>query len=555
MALAPLKALASLLLGLHQNLHSDSLLRRQKHILRASTSLLSASPGLAPLPEAINYTTEDAFAELDAAFPPKKEKFSFRDERTRCIVVFPIDDDVRSKDISFHLEDNILTIGVKGMPPVIDAEPLLEKVIVDDAFWELDEEKDQRYVVLELLKSVPGRWDCLLKSQYVPVETGLLEAGLSKISNGILRVGFDRASVLECYEVAARTNFIFTSPRSLIERMLTQRFGPNVAYIGSDDRWSYEVNVTSVMDGGTGEQQDMYSTQIFSILSDELEAYGFTISSMDAEGMHFVSPQPVPLTNVLLNFSQYFEQLKDPSSYASDASRLVLDASTAQKFWNDGAIIIPGALQHAYGNDAADLLAADVDQVTASGYMSAAGSKNNHFRGKEFERDDRIAFLDEEIAMKHGLTALSETIRLMKGIAHELAVSARKSLFVNAAPQLGEFAPGGTYPRHVDGGMGQGDDVISIILFANSADWPEDAGGQLRLHNWPELSEQTDILPSGGTLVAFRSSMAEYEILSSIGRQRRALTLWAHEGRLYTYWHWRLGETAAEVEAREEATL
>ena len=99
-----------------------------------------------------------------------------------CTVSFPIDEDVKSKDIVFHLEKNILRIGLKTKNNgdannntvvfVIEDELLWQRVLTDDSYWEIDDDLDgQRSFVLELSKTERGPWEYLLQSDYVPPDT------------------------------------------------------------------------------------------------------------------------------------------------------------------------------------------------------------------------------------------------------------------------------------------------------------------------------------------------------------------------------------------------
>lgn len=150
------------------------------------------------------------------------EPFTSADENARCVIMMPIDEDVKSKDILFSLERGVLTLGVRSdMDPVIDAEELWGRVVTDDAFctpckdrtqrvpiaggWptrrrfsahpchtprraadrspvmhlpsnpacvgEIDDVDGQRCVVLDLTKRDVGKWVHLLKSQYTPPDT------------------------------------------------------------------------------------------------------------------------------------------------------------------------------------------------------------------------------------------------------------------------------------------------------------------------------------------------------------------------------------------------
>ena len=94
-------------------------------------------------------------------------------------------------------------------------------------------------------------------------------------------------------------------------------------------------------------------------------------------------------------------------------------------------------------------------------------------------------------------------------------------------------------------------DAVTVLLYCNDGgEWPDAAGGHLRLHD-PFGGAPTDVAPRGGTLVAFRSPLIEHEVLRCAA-PRRALTLWAREGsHADVHWHMAPGETAEQVEARE----
>ena len=96
--------------------------------------------------------------------------FSVVDDNNKCTITMPISENVRAKDVAFSLERSVLTLGVKGdTAPLIDAEPLWGRVVGDEAFWEIDEvDGHGRCVIVELKKRDYGKWEFLLKSQYVP---------------------------------------------------------------------------------------------------------------------------------------------------------------------------------------------------------------------------------------------------------------------------------------------------------------------------------------------------------------------------------------------------
>ena len=134
--------------------------------------------------------------DIEASSEKEKEKEESGDDNTTspvytfvdvddksCTVSFPIDEDVKSKDIVFHLEKNILRVGIKTKNNddgddnnkkivfVIEDELLWQRVLTDDSYWEIDDLDGQRSFVLELSKTERGPWEYLLQSDYVPPDT------------------------------------------------------------------------------------------------------------------------------------------------------------------------------------------------------------------------------------------------------------------------------------------------------------------------------------------------------------------------------------------------
>ena len=111
------------------------------------------------------------------------QPFTFIDKDDGCTVLIPIAVEVRSKDIVFSLQRGVLSLGVKGNQMTIDSEELWGRVLVDEAFWEIDDIGDKgRCVVLELVKKDFGRWEHLLKSQYTPPDTSVTARTFFEVS-------------------------------------------------------------------------------------------------------------------------------------------------------------------------------------------------------------------------------------------------------------------------------------------------------------------------------------------------------------------------------------
>ena len=84
------------------------------------------------------------------------------------------------------------------------------------------------------------------------------------------------------------------------------------------------------------------------------------------------------------------------------------------------------------------------------------------------------------------------------------------------------YPPGTRYARHRDRFRDDDARVLSCVLYLNDA-WCAEDGGALRVHL--DDARRLDVVPAGGTLVAFLSARFEHEVLAS-QRQRLALTGW-----------------------------
>ena len=83
------------------------------------------------------------------------------------------------------------------------------------------------------------------------------------------------------------------------------------------------------------------------------------------------------------------------------------------------------------------------------------------------------------------------------------------------------YPPGAGYARHRDRFRSDDARVLSLVVYLN-ADWPDDAGGALRLH-LPEGAR--DIAPRLGTVAIFLSDTVEHEVLPA-NRARFSVAAW-----------------------------
>ena len=83
------------------------------------------------------------------------------------------------------------------------------------------------------------------------------------------------------------------------------------------------------------------------------------------------------------------------------------------------------------------------------------------------------------------------------------------------------YPPGAGYARHRDRFRDDDARVLSLVCYLN-ANWPESAGGQLRLH----LADgHHDIAPNMGTSVIFLSAEIEHEVLPAT-QTRYSIAAW-----------------------------
>jgi SM-20-related protein len=162
----------------------------------------------------------------------------------------------------------------------------------------------------------------------------------------------------------------------------------------------------------------------------------------------------------------------------------------------------------------------------AAGELAPAGVGRGAARATRPEiRGDRILWLDE--------TAPATGERLLWPVLAALSTALNRQLMLGLWNFEGHYAlypPGAGYSRHRDvfrAGAGDRADhdgarAVSCVLYLNE-DWCTEDGGALRIHL--DAAPPRDVLPEGGTLVAFLSDRFEHEVLPA-RRPRLALTGW-----------------------------
>ena len=125
------------------------------------------------------------------------------------------------------------------------------------------------------------------------------------------------------------------------------------------------------------------------------------------------------------------------------------------------------------------------------------------------------------------ITGDSATSRLWLEWAGQLQRSLNQQLFLGLFSFECHFAHYGTgdfYRRHLDAFKGEGNRVLSVVLYLNP-DWQEDDGGELVLY--PEAAGIAGVMvaPAHGTLVLFLSEDFEHEVKPA-RRDRYSIAGW-----------------------------
>lgn len=187
----------------------------------------------------------------------------------------------------------------------------------------------------------------------------------------------------------------------------------------------------------------------------------------------------------------------------------------------EGLAILPHVLDDAalaaLRTRARDLDAAGVFVAAQTGRDPAVRVGHGRARG------DRIAWLDTAAPAAADVPALA--------LVEALRVACNRALFLGLAEHELHYAiypPGAGYARHRDRFRDDDARVLSLILYLNDA-WRDEEGGALRIHlessRAGSAASHVDVLPRGGTLVAFLSDTFEHEVQPAT-RERMSLTGW-----------------------------
>jgi SM-20-related protein len=148
--------------------------------------------------------------------------------------------------------------------------------------------------------------------------------------------------------------------------------------------------------------------------------------------------------------------------------------------------------------------------------VAAAIGRGASRRNRTDVRGDRIRWLDEA----YPAPAEAHVWRMLEMLRDVV----NRELMLGLWSFEGHYAlypPGAVYARHRDRFRDDDARVLSCVAYLNDA-WRDGDGGALRLHL---AAGPRDVLPRGGTLVAFLADGVEHEVLPA-QRQRLSVSGW-----------------------------
>jgi SM-20-related protein len=181
------------------------------------------------------------------------------------------------------------------------------------------------------------------------------------------------------------------------------------------------------------------------------------------------------------------------------------DIPIAADIGGRGWTVIPGFVDHLLTTS----LREECSRLAAAGHLKPAAIGRGTRRRTHGEiRVDEVLWLHAENATptQSRLFARLESLRLTLNRELQLGLFELECHYAR-------YLPGAFYRRHLDRFRDDDSRVLSCVLYLNET-WQAADGGQLRLYlDGDEAGGYCDILPAGGTLVAFLSDRFAHEVL------------------------------------------
>ncbi|MTD33515.1 2OG-Fe(II) oxygenase [Paludibacterium denitrificans] len=151
-------------------------------------------------------------------------------------------------------------------------------------------------------------------------------------------------------------------------------------------------------------------------------------------------------------------------------------------------------------------------------HEAAIGQASEQRRLSEI-RSDSVLWLDEDNAPPAVAAYFAKLEQIRQAVNQSLFMG-----LVELESHFAVFPTGAFYKNHLDRFRHDDARTLSAVLYLNQ-DWPDDAGGEMRLYLDPECQHHLDVAPEAGTLVLFLSDRFWHEVLPA-RQPRLSITGW-----------------------------
>ncbi|NWK76869.1 2OG-Fe(II) oxygenase [Aquitalea sp. LB_tupeE] len=160
-----------------------------------------------------------------------------------------------------------------------------------------------------------------------------------------------------------------------------------------------------------------------------------------------------------------------------------------------------------------------LEQWQAGRFHEAAVGRGDQQGRRSEIRSDSVLWLEPD--------APADAIRYYFSTLDHVRQAVNQAFYMGLEDLESHFAvypPGSFYKKHLDRFRDDDARALTAVLYLNE-DWPDDAGGQIRLYLDDACSQSLDIAPTAGTLVLFLSDRFWHEVLPAT-QQRLSVTGW-----------------------------
>lgn len=178
-----------------------------------------------------------------------------------------------------------------------------------------------------------------------------------------------------------------------------------------------------------------------------------------------------------------------------------------------GYIVLPAPLP----GELTDALFIHFNTLNEADFKHAGIGRENTHRINPFVRGDRIAWVE---ATHPAVVDYLDWIE-------QLRLALNRRLFLGLFDyecQYALYPPGAFYKKHVDAFKGQGNRIVSTVLYLNP-DWQPQDGGELLLYTPDSNSPIETVIPLYGRMAIFLSEEFPHEVART-NKLRRSITGW-----------------------------